>query len=387
MNFEKIVGDGFYSEKENDLLAYSYDSLQLSEKPMGVIWPKDTEEVRRIIFFANQNNIPVIPRGNGTNNNGATIYRQPSIIIDFSSRMNHIIKINLNEKFVEVEPGVVVDDLNILLKQEGFIFPIIPKKSSVVTIGGMIASNLISKNSLRYGNLNVWVSEIEFVDGTGKFFKSSDVDRFIGTEGCVVVFTKIRLKIKRIDNVKSYDIKSFDNLFELLRSLDLFKKDSEIEYLTFFDTQLSSFIGLKNYNLIIKYNSEKGFKKNFEEFVKIDQYDRIAEKYIAHKNYLLKEDVNIPENKIFDVINWAEINKVFVTGNILLGHLELFFDSEEKRHSFFTLVKHLNLKFYNGYGINKKMFVPNELKIKMMRLKEEYDYNNILNRSKVIDYK
>lgn len=387
MNFEKVVGEGFYSEDEKDLIAYSYDSLQLSEKPMAVVWPRDPDEIRRIIFLANQNNIVIVPRGSGSNNCGATIYRQPCVVIDFSSRMNHILKLNFNEKYVDVEPGVIIDDLNKVLKPDGFIFPLVPKKSSIVTIGGLVAGNLICKTSLRYGGLNVWVSQIDFVDGTGKVFTSSEVERFIGTEGCIAVFTRIRLKIKRIQEDKSYTIKSFDNVLGLIQYLDSLRNDSDIEFVTFYDSQLSSFIGLNNYNLVIKYNSNKGFKKNFEEFVEIEQYERNVEKHAAHKNFLFKEDVKVPENKLFDIINWTEMNKVLVTGNILLGHLELFFESEELRKNFFALAKHLNLEFYNGYGLNKKIFVSNEFKAKMMRLKEEYDYNNILNRSKVVDYK
>jgi FAD/FMN-containing dehydrogenase len=386
VNFEKIVGEGFYSEAEKDLIAYSYDSSQLEERAIGVVWPKDAEEVRRIVFACNQNNISVVCRGNGTTNQGASISRNAALIVDFSARMNQVLRFNTGYKYVDVQPGITIDDLNAILKHEGFVFPLIPPKSAVTTIGGMVASNIITKQSFRYGSLAVWISEIDFVDGTGKTFTSTDVARFIGSEGCVGVFTRMRLRIKRIEEEYSYTIRQFDNFIHMLQSLDAYLHDTSIESITFYDALLASEFNISKPCFFIKYLSMKGEKKNYDELVLIEEYERKINKVIAQDGFLIQEDLKIPVPKLFDVLQYAEKNKFPCKGNIALQHLELYFSNEEQRNAFLVFAKHLNLDFCNGYGLAKKPYVPQEVKAKIFKLKDEYDYNNILNRSKVVDY-
>ena len=86
----EIVGPASYSDKLIDLVAYSYDGSYYSHRPDCAVWADSTEQISQILGFANQEKIPVVPRGAGTGISGNAIPIKGGIVLDLA-RMNRIL--------------------------------------------------------------------------------------------------------------------------------------------------------------------------------------------------------------------------------------------------------------------------------------------------------
>jgi len=99
---------------------YSTDASAYREKPMAVTRPKDVEDIGLLIDFAQKNKIPIIPRAAGTSLAGQVVGN--GIVVDISKYFTRILEFNKEEKYVWVESGVILDELNMFLKEFGLFF-------------------------------------------------------------------------------------------------------------------------------------------------------------------------------------------------------------------------------------------------------------------------
>lgn len=145
---------------------YSTDASMYQIEPIGVFLPRTREDVINAIKIANELGIPVIPRGGGTGLAGQTVGR--ALILDFSKYLNEILELNVEERWVRVQPGVVLDELNAYLKPHGLHFAPDVATSSRANVGGMISNNSAGAHSVKYGKTIDHVLELEVVlsDGT-----------------------------------------------------------------------------------------------------------------------------------------------------------------------------------------------------------------------------
>ena len=163
---------------------YSTDASHYQIEPLGVVFPRSTEDVQAVLEIARERGVPVLPRGGGTSQCGQTIGR--AIVLDCS---RHLTEITLGDvegrrsedrsqdassdglggpgPHIEVQPGVVLDRLNALLKSEGLWFPVDPSTGSRATLGGMAGNNSAGARSIRYGMMadNVDAMELVLPDG------------------------------------------------------------------------------------------------------------------------------------------------------------------------------------------------------------------------------
>ena len=128
---------------------YSTDASIYQIMPEAVILPKNIEDIKKTIQFSQEHNIPILPRGGGTSQNGQTVNR--AIVLDNSKYLNKIIEVDAINQTCLVEPGVVLDELNRFLKPYGLWFPVDVSTSSRATIGGMAGNNSAGGRSIRYG--------------------------------------------------------------------------------------------------------------------------------------------------------------------------------------------------------------------------------------------
>ena len=137
--------------------------------PQAVIFPKTTADIVAIFKLANQpgfGQLTFSPRGGGTGTNGQSL--STGIILDCSKYMNQILEVNLEEGWVRVQPGVVLDRLNSYLKPHGVFFAPNLAPSSRATLGGMINTDACGKGSRIYGRTSDHILELSWVlsDGT-----------------------------------------------------------------------------------------------------------------------------------------------------------------------------------------------------------------------------
>ncbi|BAL83405.1 putative (S)-2-hydroxy-acid oxidase [Selenomonas ruminantium subsp. lactilytica TAM6421] len=184
---------------------YSHDELA-SEKsyPTLVARVTSTEEVSKLMAYANEHHIAVTPRGAGTGLVGASVAVEHGIMID-TTLMNHVLELDEENLTLTVEPGVLLMELRNYVEERGFYYPPDPGEKSA-TIGGNISTNAGGMTAVKYGVTRDYVRSLEVVlaDGTimqlgGKVVKNSSgydlKDMVIGSEGTLAFVTKAILKL------------------------------------------------------------------------------------------------------------------------------------------------------------------------------------------------
>lgn len=170
----------------------------------ALVFPVSTEEVSAVMRFAHANNIPVTPRGAGTNLVGSTVPHGEGIILDLSL-MNHVLEIDHSTFTAVVEPGVVLQDFQKLVESEGLFYPPDPGEKTA-TIGGNISTNAGGMRAVKYGVTRDYVRGLELVLADGRVITvgSKNVkdasglslrNLIIGSEGTLAVITKCILKL------------------------------------------------------------------------------------------------------------------------------------------------------------------------------------------------
>ena len=144
-NFEGLL---FFDELSK--VVYATDASAYREIPFGVAHPKTKNDLQKLIEFAKATNITLIPRGAGTSLAGQVV--GDGLVIDFSRYFNRVLEVNADEKWVRVEPGVILDELNNRLKVHNLFFAPETSTSNRCTIGGMVGNNSCGSHSLVYGS-------------------------------------------------------------------------------------------------------------------------------------------------------------------------------------------------------------------------------------------
>jgi glycolate oxidase len=202
----RIVGKGNVLTSKEDMVAYSYDGTSMwSHQPDVVVFPTNAAEISEILKFANENGIPVTPRGGGTNVSGGSIPIKGGIVL-CTTKMNRIIDINKTNLIATVEPGVILQDFQDALAKEGLFFPPDPQSFAGCTMGGVIAENSGGPSCLKYGVAKQYVLGLEVVLADGRKVKLGGLTPknrtgyelmmlFTGSEGTLGVITKISLRL------------------------------------------------------------------------------------------------------------------------------------------------------------------------------------------------
>ncbi len=167
-----IKGDVATDEKTLD--KYSRDASIFEVQPKAVVFPKDTEDLKDLVKFVNENKekypeLSLTARSGGTDMTGGPLTE--SIVVEFDKYFNHIK--NVGESSAIVEPGVYYRDLEKETLKQGLIFPSYPASKSICAIGGIIANNSGGEKTLRYGKTNEYVRRLKAVlsDGNEYEFK------------------------------------------------------------------------------------------------------------------------------------------------------------------------------------------------------------------------
>lgn len=162
---------GEISTDSTQLCIYSTDASTYSERPLAVIWPKDRADLVAAVQFAAKHKIPLIPRTAGTSLAGQVVGK--GIIVDISKHMTSILEVNTEEHWVRVQPGVILDELNMAMKEHGLFFGPETSTANRCMMGGMIGNNSCGSHSIIYGSTRDHLLEVKMVlsDGSEAHFK------------------------------------------------------------------------------------------------------------------------------------------------------------------------------------------------------------------------
>lgn len=184
---------------------YLSDTLgRLKGEAAALVFPQSTEEVSKILKYAHKHDIPVTPRGAGTNLVGSTVPVDGGIILDLS-HMDKVLELDENTMTITVQPGLLLQDLQKYVEERGLFYPPDPGEKAS-SIGGNISTNAGGMRAVKYGVTRDYVRGLEVVtaDGSvltagGKNVKDASglslKNLYIGSEGTLAVITKCILKL------------------------------------------------------------------------------------------------------------------------------------------------------------------------------------------------
>ncbi|MEI7423694.1 MAG: FAD-linked oxidase C-terminal domain-containing protein [Prolixibacteraceae bacterium] len=163
---------------ESTLTLYSTDASAYKERPLAVVFPNDKDDILRVILFCKRHLLGIIPRTAGTSLAGQVV--GSGVVVDVSRRMTQILEVNQVESWVRLQPGVVLDELNLHLKKSGLFFGPETSTSNRCMIGGMVGNNACGAHSLIYGSTRDHLLEVKgfLSDGTEVHLKPLTPEEF-----------------------------------------------------------------------------------------------------------------------------------------------------------------------------------------------------------------
>src|SRR4051794_40796234 len=161
---KNLQGELYFAETTRDnaiRMVYATDASVYQEKPLAVSLPKTVEDVKLLIRFASEYQLTLIPRAAGTSLAGQVV--GSGIVVDISKYFTAVLEVNQTEKWVSVQPGVIRDDLNVLLKPYGLMFGPETSTSNRAMIGGMIGNNSSGLHSIIWGDTRTNLLEVNAI--------------------------------------------------------------------------------------------------------------------------------------------------------------------------------------------------------------------------------
>lgn len=164
---------------ESTRILYATDASAYKVLPLAVVYPKTETDIQHLIQFASDEKLSLIPRAAGTSLAGQVV--GDGIIVDISKYFTKIIEVNEEEKWVRVQPGVILDELNQHLEQYNLFFGPETSTSSRCMMGGMLGNNSCGSHSIIYGSTRDHTLEVNCIlsDGNKVVFGPISKDEFI----------------------------------------------------------------------------------------------------------------------------------------------------------------------------------------------------------------
>ncbi|HWH78825.1 MAG TPA: FAD-linked oxidase C-terminal domain-containing protein [Candidatus Binatus sp.] len=216
-----IVGERFVLSEKEDIIVYEQDGSIFQVMPEIVVLPGDVEQVAAVVKAAKQANVPIVPRGSGTGLAGGAVPAEGGIILSLS-RLNRIVKIDLENRLATVEPGVINLDVSKAVSKDGLFYAPDPSSQAACSIGGNVANNSGGPHTLAYGVTTNHVLGVEVVldDGQiiwlgGEVPDTPGYDLcgvFVGSEGTLGVVTKIIVKLMQTRESVRTALAIFDDM-------------------------------------------------------------------------------------------------------------------------------------------------------------------------------
>ncbi|MCD6435333.1 MAG: FAD-binding oxidoreductase [Clostridiales bacterium] len=223
---KEIVGSDYVLENIEQTRGYLYDETEELLRPSAaedsvVVKPANAEEISKIVLLANEERVPIVPRGGGTGLCGAAIPTSMSILLT-DERLNKIIEVDDQNMMITCESGVtlamMIERMN---EHEKLYFPVHPGDEGA-HLGGMVVENAGGARAVRHGIMRNHIKALEVVLPTGeivnfggKLIKNNMgldmLQLMIGSEGILGIVTKLTLKLYPKEKHTGTLLISFDN--------------------------------------------------------------------------------------------------------------------------------------------------------------------------------
>ncbi len=219
---QAIVGKENVSRARVDRLLHAFDATQQQFLPEVVVHATSTEQVSRVVCLANEERIPILPRGAGSGFTGGSLPVRGGIVLVLT-RMNRILEIDADNMIAVVEPGVVTARLQKEVERQGLFYPPDPASKEFSTLGGNVAECAGGPRCLKYGVTRDYVLGLTVVTPTGQVIHTGgrtmknvvgyDLTRlFVGSEGTLGIATEIILRLLPKPEARKTMLVGFDSI-------------------------------------------------------------------------------------------------------------------------------------------------------------------------------
>jgi FAD/FMN-containing dehydrogenase len=208
-------------------------------KASAVLFPLSTDDVVKIVQWARQNKISLVPSGGRTGLSGAACALNGEVVVSFE-KMNHILSFNEIESSVEIEPGVITESLQNFAKSKDLFYPVDFAARGSSQMGGNIATNAGGIKVVRYGLTRDWVIGLEVVTGTGEVLhlnnglvkNATGLDLrhlYIGSEGILGFITKATIRLAPKPPELKVFVFALDHLQSVMKVFSEFKNNCHLQ--------------------------------------------------------------------------------------------------------------------------------------------------------------
>ncbi len=219
-----LLGNDAVADDSQTLGEHSGDKWFAHETPEVVVFARSTDDVSKLLRFANENKIPVTARGAGYGYVGSCVPVRRGIALSLS-RMNRIKEVSFADAIAIVEPGVITGELKRAAREQKLFYPPDPASFEHCTIGGNVATNAGGPRCLKYGVTRNYITGLEVVLANGDLLRTGGrvhknktgfdlIGLFVGSEGMLGVATEITVKLLPLPPARATLSASFDTMSE-----------------------------------------------------------------------------------------------------------------------------------------------------------------------------
>ena len=208
-------------------ICYSYDATAKIFPPDAVVLARCTEDVVKVMKYAHQHKIIVIPRGAGSGYTGGSLPLKGGIVVSFE-QMTRVLHLDKKKKYAIVEPGIVNQQFADYVSKFGLIYPPDPASLKFSTLGGNLAECAGGLKGRKYGVTRDYVLGVEALLSDGEIIRTGILDEpsgnsydlqslLIGSEGTLALITKIALRLMDKPEYEKTVLATFDQMEDAAR--------------------------------------------------------------------------------------------------------------------------------------------------------------------------
>ncbi|MGO3000480.1 MULTISPECIES: FAD-binding oxidoreductase [unclassified Psychrobacter] len=211
----------------------------------AIVFPKTTEQVQAIVLLANEYNVVLTPSGGRTGLSAGAVAANGEIVVSMD-KMNRIGQFYPADRIVEVEAGVITQQLQQFAESKDLYYPVDFASAGSSQIGGNIGTNAGGIKVIRYGMTRQWIMGLTVVTGKGDILQLNrgmvknatgyDLRQlFIGSEGTLGLVTHAQIKLERQPQDLNVMVLGMDSFNDVMNVLSVFQAKIDLTAFEFFD--------------------------------------------------------------------------------------------------------------------------------------------------------
>ena len=201
-----IVGKENVKSDKAHKIAYCYDATKERFEPDAIVFPRNEDDISKILKFCNEEKIVLVPRGAGSGFTGGALPSKGGIILSLERHMNKLLEIDMENMVGVVQPGLINMQFQKAVEEVGLFYPPDPASEEYSTLGGNVSENAGGMRAAKYGITKDYVVALRAVLPNGEIISAGkktikDVAGYntagilIASEGTLAVITEITLKL------------------------------------------------------------------------------------------------------------------------------------------------------------------------------------------------